>query len=313
MINLVKNIIRIFLLVAVSMLYTSCFTGVESTQTITEKDVRRAVEQFENSNHVSSINVSADSLPLWKENKGFWVVDNQVRYLFSPSVDFDVDSLDLEGKMLSYAGYEIHRHIDNTEVVDILMKYGSHVLRYATGKPIEDVSRSTFTIPFMVDDDMLKSVSQQLVGKIVYVKTSMWYDLQGNELSGCPHYVPVEILAVKPGNKLHPLRVEFRTDNGKEALLWMKIPGTTGAGRDFDSQFSMTDVRKQYPHIAPSTWSNIVVCKVSEGMTKEECRLALGNPVNVRQLPDQSGLREYWYYDGGRYLFFVDGLLKEFR
>ena len=48
-------------------------------------------------------------------------------------------------------------------------------------------------------------------------------------------------------------------------------------------------------------------------MTKEECRLAMGSPKNLTQLPDQSGLREYWYYDGGRYLFFVDGLLKEFR
>ena len=93
----------------------------------------------------------------------------------------------------------------------------------------------------------------------------------------------------------------------------MKIPGTHGAGRDFDSQFSMTDVRKQYPSIAPAIWDNIVNGKIAEGMTKEECRLAMGNPVNVRQLPDQSGLREYWYYDGGRYLFFVDGLLKEFR
>ena len=312
MINLVNNIIRLLLLVVVSLLYTSCFTGVESTQKITEKDVKRAVERFDN-NHEHSIRAYVDSLPSWREGKGFWVLDNQVRYLFTPSFDFDIDSLDLEGEMLTYAGYEIRRHIDNTEVVDVLLRYGSHVLRYATGKPIEDVSRSAFSIPFMVDDDMLKSVSQQLVGKTVYVKTPAWYDLAGNELSGCPHYVPVEILGVKPGNKLHPLRVEFRADNGNEALLWMKIPGTTGAGRDFDSQFSMADVRKQYPHISSSTWSSIVACKVAEGMTKEECRLALGNPVSVQQLPDQSGLREYWYYDGGKTLFFVDGLLKEYR
>ena len=215
MINLVNNIIRLLLLVVVSLLYTSCFTGVESTQKITEKDVKRAVERFDN-NHEHSIRAYVDSLPSWREGKGFWVLDNQVRYLFTPSFDFDIDSLDLEGEMLTYAGYEIRRHIDNTEVVDVLLRYGSHVLRYATGKPIEDVSRSAFSIPFMVDDDMLKSVSQQLVGKTVYVKTPAWYDLAGNELSGCPHYVPVEILAVKPGNKLHPLRVEFRADNGNE-------------------------------------------------------------------------------------------------
>ena len=57
----------------------------------------------------------------------------------------------------------------------------------------------------------------------------------------------------------------------------------------------------------------ITTGNVVEEMTKEECRLALGSPQRITPAPDQQGMREYWYYDGGGYLFFVDGLLKSFR
>ena len=303
------------LLVAVAALsLTGCFTGVESTKKITEKDVQRAIRHFDDGSRESSIHVAADSLSSWREGKEFWCVDNQARLIFKPSVDYDLDTLALEGKKLSYAGYGTHRKLDNTEVVDIYMNYGRHRLVYNTDKTFKEVNRPSLVMPFLVDDDVLESVAKQLKGKTVYIKTSIWNDKDGYYNSGGRQFIPVVITAVKPGDKVHPLRVEFRAaDGGDEAFVLMKVPGSEGAGRDFDSLFSMTDVRKQYPDISPATWDKIIYGKVAEGMTKEECRLAMGSPVNVSQLPDQSGLREYWYYDGGRYLFFVDGLLKEFR
>ncbi len=303
------------LLVAVAALsLTGCFTGVESTKKITEKDVQRAIRHFDDGSRESSIHVAADSLSSWREGKEFWCVDNQARLIFKPSVDYDLDTLALEGKKLSYAGYGTHKTLDNNEVVDIYLNCGSYRLMYNTGKTFKEVNRRSFSIPFLVDDDIIQNVVNQLVDKTVYVKTAIWYDIEGGHPAGNRRFIPVVITAVKPGNKVYPLKVEFRaTDNGDEAFVWMKVPGSDGVGRDFDSLFSMTDVRKQYPDISPATWANIVNGKVAEGMTKEECRLAMGSPVNVRQLPDQSGLREYWYYDGGRYLFFVDGVLKEFR
>ena len=124
--------------------------------------------------------------------------------------------------------------------------------------------------------------------------------------------MPIVITAVTAGNDVYPLMVAFR-DGDKEAMLWMTTDNTPISGHHFDDLFSMTDVRKQYSKISDENWQRIVAGKVAEGMNKEECRLAMGSPKNLTQLPDQSGLREYWYYDGGRYLFFVDGLLKEFR
>lgn len=309
-----KNIIKTLVLVWIAVSFTSCFTGVESTKKITDKDVARAVQQMESAHTQASLKVSPDSLNAWQEGKIFWVVDKNARLIFQPLAHYDLDSLNLQGKHIIYRGYGTRRQLDNSEVVDIYFDYDSLRLVYPAGKSMQEVNRRSFSIPFLVDNDVVQSIATQLVRKTVYIKTPAWLDIEsGNPVKG-RHFIPVEITAVKPGNKVYPLRVEFRdANNGENAFVWMKNPGNEGVGRDFDALFSMTDIRKQFSSISAATWDNIINGKVSEGMTKEECRMALGSPTNVRQLPDQSGLREYWYYDGGRYLFFVDGVLREFR
>ncbi len=302
------------LLVTVAFLLGGCFTGIESTKKITDKDVQRALQQMDKGGHESSLKVRADSLLSWRVGKEFWCVDNQLRLILKPSTDYDLDTLSLEGKKLTFSGYGTRKRLDNSEVIDIYFDFNTHHLIYPTGKMFAEVNRRSFVIPFLVDDDIVSDVSDQLLNKTVYIKTPIWYGIEDSGMNNGRRFIPVVVTAVKPGDKVHPLRVEFRTaDNGEEAFVWMKVPGSEGVGRDFDSLFSLTDLRKQYPEISPTIWNNIVNGKVAEGMTKEECRLSMGSPVSVRQLPDQSGLREYWYYDGGRYLFFVDGLLKEFR
>jgi hypothetical protein len=291
---------------------SACFTGVESTKKITDKDVQRAIQEMERGKKTLAISEFVDSLPAWREGKTFWVVDEQVRLIFASSLDYDIDSLSLVDKQLTYQGYLTHRQVDNTELVDLKFSDGVHQLIYPTGRMMEDLSHNPLTVPFLVDGDMVDYYARQVVGKTVYIKTSAWQTLDGNKIEG-RKFVPVTITAVKPGNRIYPLRVEFKTSDAVEAMLWMTTAKSSIAGRDFGSLFSLTDVRLQYPEITAEVWARIVDGKVAEGMTKEECRLSMGTPKTVSQLPDQTGLREYWYYDGGRYLFFIDGLLKDFR
>ena len=75
----------------------------------------------------------------------------------------------------------------------------------------------------------------------------------------------------------------------------------------------VTDPHLNNPDISDVNWERITRGEVVEGMTKAECSLAIGPPVRINEIPDQRGMREYWYYDGGSYLYFVDGLLKQFR
>ena len=121
-------------------------------------------------------------------------------------------------------------------------------------------------------------------------------------------------LATRRLAKVLPLKVLFTAkDNGDKACLWMTDGNTLMQGRDFDALFSLRDIRRSYSSISDANWRRIVNGQVAEGMTKEECRLAKGAPKSIRQLPDQRGLREYWLYDGGAYLYFVDGILTNNR
>lgn len=311
-----RNVLPLYRLVVaalVALALESCFTGVESTSKITDKDVKQAFEQLERSKRTATLNVLVDSLPAWKQGKTFWVVDRQANMIFSPSPHFVIDSLELLGKPIVYQGYSTRRQIDNTEVVDLKFRFNNHELVYPTGRHLDDISHQGYTLPFLVDGDMINEFERQLLGKTVYIKTSTWYSLNEEIIEG-RKFVPVVITAIKPGNRIYDLRVEFKaTDDGSLAMLWMTGKSSAIAGRDFDSQFSLTDVRSLYPSISPETWQLVTKGKVAQGMTKDECRLSLGAPGNVVQRPDQAGLREYWYYDGGRYLFFVDGILKEYR
>lgn len=307
-----KQILYIGVVLVLTLLMSGCFTGVENTKKITDRDVERAIQEMERGRHETALTPYHDSLPAWCEGKGFWVVDDRAAFIFQPSPSYNLDSLQLRGKRLSYVSHGTRRRVDNSEVVDVVFMCDSLRLVCSTGKSLADASRPSFAIPFLVDDDMVEHYARQLVGKTVWVKTSVWFDGAGNYKAGGRKFVPVVITAVKPGNDIYPLMVEF-CDGDNEATLWMTTEGGSISGRDFDALFSMTDVRKQYPRITDETWQRIVDGIVAEGMTKEECRLAMGSPKNVTQLPDQGGLREYWYYDGGRYLFFVDGVLKEYR
>ena len=48
-------------------------------------------------------------------------------------------------------------------------------------------------------------------------------------------------------------------------------------------------------------------------MTKDECRLSLGNPDELQSGHNTSQTLDIWQYSDGTYLFFSDGILTNFR
>lgn len=93
----------------------------------------------------------------------------------------------------------------------------------------------------------------------------------------------------------------------------MSVGSDLRATRKFGSLLSLSNPRDRYPEITDANWNNIVNGRVSEDMTREECRLALGAPATVDRRPGYSIMREIWTYENGRYLIFEDGLLRSFR
>ena len=75
----------------------------------------------------------------------------------------------------------------------------------------------------------------------------------------------------------------------------------------------MTDPKLDYPSVSQETWENICNGRVALGMTKDECRLALGNPSEVDAGHNWSSVIDVWGYRDGTFLQFQDGLLINFR
>lgn len=301
------------LCMAIMLLVSSCFTGVENTPKITDKDVSRTINELERRQPTMTLTTYRDSLPSWREGKRFYVTDDNVKLIFTQVAGDNMDSVKLVGRILSYKGYDTSLGLDGRDVVDIHLADGSDEYVYHTGKT-EGEFLSTFSIPLLIDMDVVEHVSRQLEGKEVYIKTPIWYNIDGEYMIHGRQYIKVHIDEVLPGNKVLPLRVLFTaSDNKEKAFVWMSAGQNAINNRDYDSMFSSKDLHDSYPEISGSHWEMIKKGEVETGMTKEECRLAKGAPKKISRMPDQTAVREFWYYDGGSYLQFVDGLLKNFR
>lgn len=310
------NSLPLALCVAVAcLLTTACGTGIELTEHVGEKDVRKAIEHAGANQSRVTLKTYVDSVPAWHQGKLFRVVDNQVRLLFARSQDFDIDTVPLAGHTLSFQGYDTGDIYDNRNTVNLIFKDtdGGKTYVYRTGKTIDEFS-SSFSIPMLVDMDMVNHIARQVAGNDYYIRTPIWYDRQSEQMRDGRHFIKVHIDSVLPGNAVMPLRVLFTTvDNNEKAMVWVSDNASTMRGRDFDALFDAVDPHQFYTTISDDNWERITKAQVVEGMTKEECRLSLGTPKHINESADQSGLREYWYYDGGAYLFFVNGLLRQFR
>ena len=189
---------------ALPMMLVSCFfTGVESTSTITDKEVNRTLSEMETRQPSATLTPYIDSLENWRAGKLFYVTDDKAKMLFDASSDLDIDSIHLAGKTLRYDGYNLISSIAGDQTAAIKFSYNGNRLVYRTGKTLNDLTHK-FTIPLLIDMDMVNHMAQQLQGKTVYITTPLWYDLGTEQLSRGYQFVPVTITAVEPGNKSLP-------------------------------------------------------------------------------------------------------------
>lgn len=63
-----------------------------------------------------------------------------------------------------------------------------------------------------------------------------------------------------------------------------------------DDMFGFGNLRTQYPYITEDNWKLITNGEVKIGMTKDECRLSLGSPVQI--VANTNSKYETWYYQG---------------
>lgn len=310
----VSSISKIFLsiiYVAMMSLTFSCSTGIESTKKIkmNKDDVKMMVKSDE---QLLASRIKGIPLKDWSKGKKFLVMSDRSVYLFEQPLTSD-DASSLQGEILYYAGTEIKTNPDLKEECVIKFTHGPDTYHYNTGKTIQNAMDEidSSKIPLLADLDLVQEWKDKLRGKTLWTKNSLWYDESGQRKMGLK-FAKVEIEDVLPTVGDFPMKVKLSHD-GDISYVYMNYTTDTADSRNFAALFFLADPKLRYPNISDENWSLIQAGRVGKGMSKEECRLALGNPDELRTGHNTSQTLDIWQYGDGTYLFFTDGLLNSFR
>lgn len=294
-----------------TLMLSGCFTGIEGTKKIdiTRED-RKLLTLTPEDTFLNRI--QGQPLSQWTAGKEFIVSDGKISLLFDRSgADSEfVDSTEISGKRLAYTGTRKRRLPDASYETILLLADGKKELRMPTGKsPADALSDvNSASIPMLIDVDIVNAAEHLLSGKRLWIRTSLWYDNEGKRIEG-KKFVPVTVKRVEPGTMVFPLKLTLTAEDGREFIQYMNLGNGSNESRSFAKLFRLSDPRASYPSISDENWTLIQNGRIRLGMTKEECRLSLGNPTSTDSGHDYSSTIDIWKYDDGTFLQFQDGLL----
>lgn len=297
-------------------LLSSCFTGVESTPRISSGDVRKRDAADRTPEQLFLNDIQPEAPAAWQNGKRFYVTDDKISIIFQPAVDI---SESLNGKDIVFKRFENVPSVTGTgaTVAVFTLPGQSEELRYRINSPISEIlERERLEVPFSVERSIVERVDSAMRGNKYYISTPKWFSAVDNHAVTGRRHIPVKISRVEPGTYIYPLRVFFRAEdnfNNEEFWIPMTIGSDRAATRNFSTVFNFDNPRKRYPQITNETWDLIVNSRVTSGMTRDECRLALGAPTSYRTIPVYNAVVEQWSYDDGLYLIFEDGILTRYR
>lgn len=308
-----KVILRVSAALVLTGFLNGCFTGVESTPKITQKELKKQNIVDIPESHILD-GITAERPASWAPGKRFYVADNRVSRV-AWRVDPVAAADSLQGRMLVLTAIDtVPTLTDHSEIqVSMAADDGGAVVEFRTGLTPEQWSKiDSYAIPHLIDMQMISRVRDKLVGGRYYVLPARRIGSSGVDTVGT-RYQSVVITDILPAAESTPVRTVFVDSEGNTASLLMTLGDSPSSRRNFETLFTATDPRTRYKNISPENWQKIIHSRVALGMTPDECRLALGSPDNYTRFPTTAGMVERWTYSGGVYLVFEDGLLSAFR
>ncbi|MBD5175806.1 MAG: hypothetical protein HDT05_00065 [Bacteroidales bacterium] len=293
---------------AMMLICGGCFTGIESTKKIgLSREERKTLAPTAEELYLSEISSMPDSV--WARGKRFIVAGDRGSVLFEPRKIVSGNYSLSTGDTLLYI--DTHRVTlpDGSRKSSLRFSRGEDEFSYVPySKNDGQVVRSD-EIPGLVDPDMLEEVASKMLGNTYWILTSVWEDSDGNKVEG-RRFDKVEVTGIEAGNMIFPVKVDFRDSKGERRSVLMNIGQTGTDSRSFAYLFRLSDPRADHSSISEVNWKNIMNGKVAIGMTKDECRLARGNPSDVNTGHDYQHSLLIWNYPDGTMLYFVDGILR---
>ena len=309
-----KSRLICFLLFTLSIfLLTGCFTGVESTPKISEKELKKQNVVDTPEKHV--MDGIATTVPSqWHEGKRFYIADSRAARAAWQIEPVNVaDSL--QGQIAVLMRVDTVPSLTDTPEVQIslVVPAKNAKLEFRTGlTPAQWKSSSRYSLPHFIEMDVVEAAKKRLAGNTYYILPSRRIAFNGSDTLGT-RYQPVTVTDVLPATEATPLQVFFADNENHISSILMTLGDATTSRRNFETIFALTDPRQRFKHIPDDTWELIRHGKLREGMTSEEARLALGQPDSYKQIPTTGGMVEQWNFMNGVYLVFEDGVLTRFR
>lgn len=308
-----------------ALMLSACFTGVESTPRIDSSVVKRQHASKATPEQELLKNYAPQPPSKWQHGHRFRVVDNRISLIFTSASS---PASSLVGKDLIFTSASPAVSVTGTDATELRFRTddgGSFYYNVPTELNALD-TLERLDIPFTVDMDLVGRLDNALRGMKLFIRTPAWYEADGErKATGGLRHIEVEVDSVGPGNTSFPAAVYFHildpamaalafpSGNPTERMVYMSVGKGATATRNFDTLFSFDNPRKSYPGIEKEVWELIIRSKVRIGMSREECRLAIGAPTSVLRTPTYGGMRESWSYTDGVFLIFDDGYLSRFR
>lgn len=300
---------------------TSCFTGVEGTKRIelSRSDLKRMRLTQEDTILQSAL--SPRLLTDLRPGDKFRITDNRLA-LFCDIETTDPEDTIIRGRTVVFDGLFSRLTPSGTMERIIGFSDGKWLLTYPLGRtPASADSLPSSRLPMLLDLKLVEEARGVLKGRKVWTRTALAYDSLGLRVNTLK-FAPYTISEVLPCDGVFPLRIVLRPDSAAVAsgtlspdprYTYLNLGNGRGESRTFALQFYLSDPHRRHPDIQEDVWHHIMAEKVMTGMTKQECRLALGSPGEIETGHDYSRLLDIWIYPDGTFLRFIDGRLADFR
>jgi hypothetical protein len=109
-----------------------------------------------------------------------------------------------------------------------------------------------------------------------------------------------------------PIRIVVSNESGREGYFDIAMSETNRLATHevgISPKILSNDDPKLAHNWPEGVWTAIESGKALPGMTTEQIRLSLGEPVSVSQTVTAGGTREQWAYSDGKFFYFYDGVL----
>lgn len=166
-----------------------------------------------------------------------------------------------------------------------------------TGVNLEKSFANVFTF---VDKETKTTddIRAKYIGRVAYPKLTVNAKKEGGGAQNLLRFTPLVItdLTLNPSNTLATLKIEDQKGTSYTVEVNLKYDIFERNADYIDDMFGYGDLRKQYPSITEESWLLLGKGEVKTGMTKDECMLALGSPIQIVAKPNTRS--EKWYYQG---------------